>query len=71
MCEEDAIERLLSFNFATLGDEVEDALSFKARNADPRVRPFYSRILYTWYVSRGDYRNGQRISLYAQCVLPC
>ncbi|KAH9943007.1 uncharacterized protein BXZ73DRAFT_87453 [Epithele typhae] len=32
-------------------------LSFKARNADPRVRPFYSRILYTWYVFRGDYRD--------------
>ncbi|KAH9950096.1 nucleoporin Nup120/160-domain-containing protein [Amylocystis lapponica] len=57
MCEEHAVERLMAFNFANFADEVEDALSFKARNADPRVRPFYSRILYTWYVSRGDYRN--------------
>ena len=58
MCEEHAVERLMAFNFAGLTNEVEDALSFKARNADPRVRPFYSRILYTWYISRGDYRNG-------------
>ncbi|TFY51621.1 hypothetical protein EVJ58_g10469 [Rhodofomes roseus] len=59
MCEEDAVKRLMSFNFAGLADEVEDALAFKVRNADPRIRPFYSRILYTWYISRGDYRNGE------------
>ncbi|CCM04030.1 uncharacterized protein FIBRA_06187 [Fibroporia radiculosa] len=63
MCEENAVERLMSFNFAGLADEVEDALSFKARNADPRIRPFYSRILYSWHVSRGDYRNGERSHL--------
>ncbi|KAI0363723.1 hypothetical protein BV20DRAFT_957701 [Pilatotrama ljubarskyi] len=57
MCEENAVDRLMALNFAGLADEVEDALAFKARNADPRIRPFYSRILYTWYVSRGDYRN--------------
>ena len=58
MCEEHAIERLMSFNFVGIVDEVEGSLSFKARNADPRVQPFYSRILYTWYVTHGDYRNG-------------
>ncbi|KZT74501.1 hypothetical protein DAEQUDRAFT_195531 [Daedalea quercina L-15889] len=57
MCEEDAVKRLMSFNFAGLADEVEDALAFKARNADPRIRPFYSRILYAWYITRGDYRS--------------
>lgn len=59
MCEEHAVDRLTTYNFARLSDEVEDALSFKVRNADPRIRPFYSRILYTWYITRGDYRNGQ------------
>lgn len=49
----------MSFNFVGISDEVESALSFKARNADPRVQPFYSRILYTWYVTHGDYRNGE------------
>jgi len=58
MCEENAVEKLVSFNFAGFNTEVEDALSFNARNADPRIRPFYSRILYTWYITRGDYRNG-------------
>jgi hypothetical protein len=58
MCKEDAVEKLVSFNFAGFTKEVEEALSFNARNADPRIRPFYSRILYTWYISRGDYRNG-------------
>ncbi|KAI0079746.1 hypothetical protein K474DRAFT_1658839 [Panus rudis PR-1116 ss-1] len=57
MCEEHSVDRLMSFNFAGLVGEVEEALCFKARNADPRIRPFYSRILYTWYISRGDYRN--------------
>ncbi|TFY70144.1 hypothetical protein EVG20_g2860 [Dentipellis fragilis] len=57
MCEEHAVEKLMSFNFVGITDVVEAHLSFKARNAEPRSRPFYSRILYTWYVSRGDYRN--------------
>ncbi|TCD70458.1 hypothetical protein EIP91_003219 [Steccherinum ochraceum] len=57
MCEEQAVDRLISFNFVGLSDEVEECLSFKARNADPRVRPFYLMILYTWYISRNDYRN--------------
>ncbi|KAI0951956.1 hypothetical protein AcW1_004182 [Taiwanofungus camphoratus] len=57
MCDEDAVERLMTLNFAGYVDEVGEALSFKARNADPRIRPFYSRILYTWYVARSDYRN--------------
>lgn len=66
MCEEHAVDRLMSYNFAGLAGEVEDALSFKARNADPQIRPFYSRILYTWYISRGDYRNGR---CYARLML--
>ena len=53
---------LMSFNFTGIADEVEDALAFKARNViivDPRVTPYYSRILYLWYAHRGDYRNGK------------
>ncbi|GBE86753.1 hypothetical protein SCP_0906340 [Sparassis crispa] len=57
MCEEHAVDRLMALSFVGFVDEVEESLSFKARNADPRVRPFYSRILYMWYISRGDYRN--------------
>ncbi|KAK7696575.1 hypothetical protein QCA50_001233 [Cerrena zonata] len=61
MCEENAVDRLMTFNFSGLTTEVEEALSFKVRNADPRVRPFYSRILYAWYISRGDYRNASSV----------
>lgn len=64
MCEEDALDRLLSMNFRGLVQEVEQSLSFKARNADPRVQPNWSQILYTWYTVRGDYRNGK----YSQAV---
>ncbi|EGO01552.1 hypothetical protein SERLA73DRAFT_158827 [Serpula lacrymans var. lacrymans S7.3] len=60
MCEENSVEKLMSFNFAGLAAEVEDALAFKARNTDPRICPFYSRILYAWYTSRGDHRNAAR-----------
>lgn len=63
MCEENAVEKLMTYNFASFADEVEDALAFKVRNVDPRIRPFYSKILYTWYVLRGDYRNGRFLSL--------
>ena len=58
MCEENAVEKLVAFEFAGISSEVEAVLAFKARNADPRLRPCYSRILYTWYIRRGDYRNG-------------
>jgi len=61
ICEDtdiNAVDQLMTYNFAGFADEVEKALSFKARNVDPRLRPNYSRILYSWYTLRGDYRNG-------------
>ena len=65
MCEENAVDKLMSFDFSGIASEVEAALAFKARNADPRSRPCYSRILYTWYIRRGDYRNGKQRSTLA------
>lgn len=62
MCEENAVEKLVAFEFVGISNEVEAVLAFKARNADPRLRPCYSRILYTWYIRRGDYRNGPHAS---------
>ncbi|KAF9452001.1 hypothetical protein P691DRAFT_795643 [Macrolepiota fuliginosa MF-IS2] len=58
MCENDAIAVFMSFDFAGIAKEVEAALSFKARNAEPNSRPAYAHILYTWYVQRGNYRDG-------------
>ncbi|TFK29339.1 hypothetical protein FA15DRAFT_610509 [Coprinopsis marcescibilis] len=57
MCEADAVARLMKFDFAGIADEVEAVLSFKTRNSDPRLPPNFSRILYTWYIQRGEYRN--------------
>ncbi|TFK43307.1 nucleoporin Nup120/160-domain-containing protein [Crucibulum laeve] len=57
MCEENAVQSLVAFDFAGISEEVEAALSFKSRNVDPRLTPSYSRILYTWFIQRGDYRN--------------
>ena len=59
MCEDDVPDLLLSIYLRGLVQEVEAALSFKARNADPRSRPNWSQILYTWHTVRGDYRNGK------------
>lgn len=59
MCEANAVERLMSLNFVGLPNEVENALSFKVRNADPLSRPMYQQVLYAWYVFRGDFRNGE------------
>ncbi|KAG8218321.1 hypothetical protein J3R82DRAFT_3935 [Butyriboletus roseoflavus] len=60
MCEEGAIKMLVTLDFAGFASEVDDALAFKARNTDPRARPFYSRILYTWYTRRGDHGSAAR-----------
>lgn len=67
MCEDNAVETLMSFNFAGLANEVQEALAFKARNVDPRSLPAWSRILYTWYIRRGDYRNGEFVIAY--CII--
>lgn len=57
MCEDNAAQKLMTFNFMGFADEVEDAVSFKVRNTDPRSRPNYSKILYGWYTSRSDHKN--------------
>lgn len=62
MCEDNAVEKLVSFNFPGFADEVEESLAFKARNVDPRIHPNYSRILYSWHTFRGDHRKGICIS---------
>ncbi|KAF8314772.1 hypothetical protein DL93DRAFT_2167187 [Clavulina sp. PMI_390] len=57
MCDNDQIERLVSFNFVGYQNDVEETLAFKARNADPRQKPHYSEVLHAWYVFRGDFRS--------------
>jgi nuclear pore complex protein Nup160 len=59
MCDNDHIDRLVSLNFIGYQSEVEETLSFKARNADPRKQPHYGEVLHAWYVFRGDFRSGE------------
>lgn len=59
MCENDAIDAFMSFDFAGVAKEVEAALAFKARNAEPDSRPPYAHILYAWHIQRGNYRDSK------------
>ncbi len=59
MCDRAEIQRLLELNFVGLQSEVEQTLSFKARNSDPLSWPNYSKALYAWHIFQGDYRNGK------------
>lgn len=66
MCEADAVDRLLALNFVSFSEDVEAALSFKSRNADPLSRPLYSNVLYSWYIYRGDFRSGTSFGSHAE-----
>lgn len=70
MCEGNRVELLMSFNFVEYFKLVQEALGFKARNADPLERPLYSHILYRWYIQRGSYRAGEFLDcIYCPCRL--
>ncbi|WFD33678.1 hypothetical protein MCUN1_000491 [Malassezia cuniculi] len=57
LCEADAVPTLLRLHFGELQPAAERALSFKARNAEPLSRPNYFSALYSYHVSRGDYKS--------------
>ena len=57
MCEHHQIGRLNTLGFVNLSHHVEEHLRFQADNSDPFKRPNYYQILYSWYITRGDYRS--------------
>lgn len=59
MCEggESCVAQLLGMNFAGMQNEVERNLSFKARNSNPTSSPNFYSILYSYHISRGDYKS--------------
>lgn len=61
MCEANEVGRLTTLGFIGLQKEAEAILSFKARNSDPLRFPNYYKVLYTWHISRGDYRSAGEI----------
>lgn len=58
MCESNEVGRLNQIGFAGMQKETETLLNYKARNSDPLRFPDYYKVLYSWYISRGDYRSG-------------
>ncbi|GMK57727.1 hypothetical protein CspeluHIS016_0405610 [Cutaneotrichosporon spelunceum] len=67
MCEANEIGRLNSLGFIGFQKEVEERLNFKARNSDPLRTPNYYEVLYSWHISRGDYRSAGE-TMYAQAT---
>lgn len=59
MCEKNEVGRLNSLGFIGFQTDVEELLRFKARNSDPLRKPNYYKVLYSWHVTRGDYRSGE------------
>ena len=64
MCESNEVGRLNSLGFVGFQKEVEATLWFKARFSDPLRFPNYYKVLYSWHISRGDYRSGQYTGYY-------
>lgn len=65
MCEANEVGQLNSLGFIGFQNDVEERLNFKARNSDPLRSPNYYKVLYSWHISRGDYRSAGEI-MYAQ-----
>ncbi|KAK4058160.1 hypothetical protein OIO90_000899 [Microbotryomycetes sp. JL221] len=63
MCETHHLEQLLSFSFVGLEADLERNLSFRARNSDPLSTPNYYTVLYSYHISRGDYRSAGTVML--------
>ncbi|KAL8286711.1 hypothetical protein RQP46_004239 [Phenoliferia psychrophenolica] len=57
VCEDGATALLTTWAFVGLQAELERLLSHRANAADPLATPNYHRILYAYYVSKGDYRS--------------
>lgn len=62
MCEANEVGQLLKFGFVGFQKEVESQLGFKAQHSDPLKAPYYHQVLYSWHVTRGDFRSGESSS---------
>lgn len=59
MCENGQVDALTRYSFAGLEADLERNLAFRARNSDPLAVPNYYKILYAFYISKGDLRSGK------------
>lgn len=69
MCQDNQIQALLSLPFIGLENQLEQELTFRARNSDPTATPNYYQILFAWLIMRTDYRQGVWYSIVLYC--PC
>ena len=58
MCDSGAVETLLGYGFVGMHAELEQTLSFRARNSHPLAVPDHYKILYAFHTSRSNYRSG-------------
>ncbi|KAJ9123234.1 hypothetical protein QFC22_001429 [Naganishia vaughanmartiniae] len=65
MCHNNQIQALLSLPFIGLEFQLEQELTFRARNSDPTATPNYYQILFAWLIMRTDYRQAA-ITMYQQ-----
>lgn len=62
MCHNNQIQALLSLPFIGLENQVEQELTFRARNSDPLSTPNYYQILFAWHIMKTDYRQGMLLN---------
>ncbi|RKP08682.1 nucleoporin Nup120/160-domain-containing protein [Thamnocephalis sphaerospora] len=60
LCEHGQVSKLCDYAFMGLQPEVDRTLQFKARNSDVFATPNYYKVLYSYNVFRGDFRNAAR-----------
>jgi len=58
MCKTNDINTLMSFPFVGVSKEVENALLSWIQEVELDSRHSYVTVLYTWYLQRGNYRDG-------------
>ena len=58
MSEAGQVDLLLRLPFIGLRNELESQLEFRSRNEDPRSPLCFAKFLYSYYLSRSDYRKG-------------
>ncbi|CAG8588721.1 10102_t:CDS:2, partial [Scutellospora calospora] len=61
MCEKKQVSKLLEFPFINFRRDFETILEFHARTHDIKESPSYSKICYTYYLSRRQNRDAARI----------
>lgn len=67
MCHNNQIQALLSLPFVGLENQVEQELTFRARNSDPMSTPNYYQILFAWHIMKTDYRQGMMFAESRDC----